>query len=75
MNLYQQFNSLFAAHPRATAKITGNRGGGVLVAQTPNGTEIILHGSAETGKTVYYDATTKEVLGEAPAVVYTEFGV
>ncbi|SUO91921.1 hypothetical protein [Suttonella indologenes] len=50
MNLYQQFNQLFAAHPRATAKITGNRGGGVLVAQTPNGTEVILHGSAETGK-------------------------
>lgn len=75
MNLYQQFNSLFAPSPRATAKITVNRGGGVLVAQTPNGTEIILHGNAETGKTVYYDATTKEVLGEAPAVVYTEFGV
>ena len=74
MNLYQQFNQLFAAHPRATAKITDNRGG-VLVAQTPNGTEVILHGSAETGKTVYYDVATIEVLGEAPAVVYTEFGV
>lgn len=74
MNLYQQFNSLFAAHPRAMAKIMGKRGD-VLVALIPNGIEMILHSSAETGKTVYYDTTTRELPGEAPAMDYVEFVV
>ena len=75
MNLYQQFNSRFAANPRGTAKIISNRGGGVGVAQTPNGTEIMLQGSAEVGKTVYYNMGSREILSEAPSISYSEFGV
>lgn len=75
MNIYEQMQDLFPEAPRGVATITAQRGGGVVVAQTPPGVTILLNGTAATGKTVYYNQKTHDILGEAPALTYTEIGV
>ncbi|MDN5665059.1 hypothetical protein [Psychrobacter sp. 1Y4] len=75
MNLLSQFDQIFSRTERGTARITGQRGGGKLVAQTESGATILLDGEMETDKKVYYDRVSSKVLGEAPDVVYSEYGV
>ena len=75
MNLLSQFDQLFSSTERSTARITGQRGGGKLVAETESGATILLDGEMETGKKVYYDRVSSKVLGEAPDVTYSGYGV
>ena len=75
MNLLSQFNQILNSTERSIARITGQRGGGRLVAQTESGATILLEGKMETGKKVYYDRVTSKVLAEAPDVPYSEYGV
>lgn len=75
MNLLNQFNQLFNTTERSIARITGQRGGGKLVAETESGATVLLDGEMETGKKVYYDRVSSKVLGEAPDVTYSEYGV
>lgn len=75
MNLLSQFDQIFSRTERGVASVTGQRGGGKLVAQTESGATILLNGEMETGKKVYYDRVSSKVLGEAPDVVYSEYGV
>lgn len=75
MNLLSQFDQIFSRTERGVASVTGQRGGGKLVAQTASGATILLDGEMETGKKVYYDRVSGKVLGEAPDVVYSEYGV
>lgn len=76
MSLLDQLNQ--AVSPKveqAFATITGQRGGGKVVAQTPSGISIILTGSMETGKACFYDRRTGTIISEAPNVTFREFGV
>ena len=75
MDLLSEFNQLFNSTERSVARITGQRGNGLLVAQTEAGSTILLNGEAETGKKVYYDRVSSKVLELAPDVVYSEYGV
>lgn len=75
MNLLSQFNQILGRTERGVARITGQRGGGQVVAQTTSGATILLTGEMETGKMCYYDKTSSRVLGEAPDVVYSKYGV
>lgn len=75
MNLLSQFNQIFDRTERGVARITGQRGGGQLVAITPSGATLLLNGELETGKMCYYDKRSAKVLGEAPDVVYAEYGI
>lgn len=75
MNLLSQFNQILDRTERGVARITGQRGGGQVVAQTTSGTTILLTGEMETGKMCYYDKTSSRVLGEAPDVIYSKYGV
>ena len=75
MNLLSQFNQILNRTERGVARITGQRGGGKLVAQTQSGATVILIGDMETGKVCYYDKRSSKVLGEAPDIVYAEYGV
>lgn len=75
MTIFNQFNQLFNSQDKAIATVTGQRGGGVVVAQTLGGATILLEGSIETGKKCFYDRRTGKVLGEAPDVSYGEYGV
>ena len=75
MNLLSEFNQILDRTERGVARITGQRGGGQVVAQTTSGTTILLTGEMETGKKVYYDRVSSKVLGEAPDVIYSQYGV
>lgn len=75
MNLLSQFNQILDRTERSVARVTGHRGGGLIVAQTTSGATILLTGEMETGKMCYYDKRSSKVLGEAPDVVYSEYGV
>ena len=75
MNLLSQFNQIFDRTERGVARITGQRGGGQLVAQTVSGATLLLTGEMATGKMCYYDKVTSKVLGEAPDVIYSEYGI
>lgn len=75
MNLLSEFNQILDRTERGVARITGQRGGGQVVAQTTSGMTILLTGEMETGKMCYYDKTSSRVLGEAPDVVYSKYGV
>lgn len=75
MNLLSQFDQLFSRTERGVARVTGQRGGGKLVAQTESGATILLDGEMETDKKVYYDRVSNRVLGEAPDVPHSEYPV
>ena len=75
MNLLSQFNQIFPAQERAFATITGQRGGGTVVAQTTGGATILLSGEMETGKKCFYDRRSGTIISEAPDVVFSEFAV
>lgn len=75
MNLLSQFNEIFPTQERAFATITGQRGGGRVVAQTSSGANILLSGEMETGKKCWYDRRTSSIISEAPDVAFSEFGV
>lgn len=74
MNLYQTFNKLFAT-PKGVAQITGQKGSGVVVAQTLGGVFVVLQGEGEVGDMIYYDRQTHHVTGQAPKGERGEFGV
>ena len=75
MNLLSQLNRVLTRTERGVARITGQRGDGLVVAQTQSGATILLKGEAETGKQVYYDRVSSTVMGIAPDVVFNEYGV
>ena len=74
-SLYDQLNAIANKKELGFALITGQRAGGKLVAQTPNGSTIMLNGTLETGKSCYYDRYSLDVTGEAPNGTYAEYGV
>lgn len=75
MNLLSQFDQIFDRQEKAFATITGQRGGGIVVAQTPGGATILLSGEMETGKKCWYDRRSGSIISEAPDVVFSEFGI
>lgn len=75
MNLLNQFNQIFATTERGVATITGQRGGGKVVASTQSGAVLILTGTLATGKKCFYDRRTSTIIAEAPDVTFSEFGV
>lgn len=75
MSLLDQFNELSPKKEQAFATITGQRGGGKVVAQTPSGVNIVLTGTLETGKKCFYDRRTSTIISEAPDVTFKEFGI
>lgn len=75
MNLLQQFTALITPQKRQTATITGGKGANVWVAETPSGAVVILEGDTQIGQTVYYDAYTRQIEGQAPDVQWVEIGV
>ena len=75
MNLLSQFQQIFNQEERAFATITGVRDDGRLIATMPTGAVVLLTGSVDIGKNVFYDRQTGKVLEEAPDVVFTEYSV
>lgn len=75
MNILSQLSQTLNTTEQAFATITGQRGGGVLVAQTSGGATILLKGEMETGKNVFYNRRDSTIMSEAPDVVFSEFGV
>lgn len=75
MNLLSQFQQIFNQEERAFAKITGVKPDGMLIATTPTGAVVLLTGSVDIGKNVFYDRVTSRVLDEAPNVTFIEYGV
>lgn len=74
MSLLKQFNDLLNTQVNAVAKVTGQRGGGQVVAETLGGATVLLYGTAETDKNVFYDRRTGKVIGTAPDVTFGEYG-
>lgn len=75
MNLLSQFQQIFNSEERAFATITGVRNDGKLIATMPTGAVVLLTGSVDIGKNVFYDRMTSKVLEEAPNVTFTEYSV
>lgn len=75
MNLLSQFNQIFGMTERGFAKVIGVKNDGKLIATTPSGATVLLNGAVDIGKNVYYNRATSDVLGVAPDVVMSEFGV
>lgn len=75
MSLLKQFNDIYPKTEQAFATITGQRGGGKVVAQTPSGTHIVLTGTLATGKKCFYDRRTSTIIAEAPDVTFSEYAV
>lgn len=75
MNLLSQFNQIFGATERGFAKVTGVKNDGQLIATTPSGATVLLHGVGQIGTNVYYNRVTGEVLAPAPDVEMSEYGV
>lgn len=75
MNLLSQFNQIFDRPEQAFATVTGQRGGGIVVAQTSGGSNILLKGEMETGKNVFYNRRDSTIIGEAPDVTFSEYPV
>ncbi len=75
MNLLSQLNQTLNTTERAFATITGQRGGGRVVAQTSSGATILLSGEMETGKNCWYDRRSASIISEAPNVAFSEFPV
>ena len=75
MNLLSQFQQIFNQEERAFATITGVRNDGKLIATMPTGAVVLLTGSVDIGKNVFYDKVENKVLSEAPSVVFSEYGI
>lgn len=75
MSLLDEIKSALGEQEKAVATITGQRGGGKVVARTLGGVDIILSGEMETGKACFYDRRTNTIMSEAPSVNFQEFGV
>lgn len=75
MDILSQFRALITPQKRQVAKITGGKGAGVWVAETPGGAVVVLTGEAQIGQSVYYDAYTREIEGQAPDVVWVEISI
>lgn len=75
MDVLGQFKGLLNPQKRQVAQITGGKGAGVWVAETPSGAVVVLEGEAQIGQSVYYDAYSREIAGQAPEVVWVEIGV
>ena len=75
MNLLSQLNQTLNRTEQAFATVTGQRGGGIVVAQTMGGSTILLKGTMETGKNVFYNRRDSTIMSEAPDVAFSEFGV
>lgn len=75
MNLRSTFDQLFNPQQQAVAEILADKGGGSWSAQTQNGNPLILKGTTEVGKTVFYDMRTSRITGEAPALTVTDIAV
>lgn len=75
MNLLSQLNQTLNQTEQAFATVTGQRGGGIIVAQTPGGSNILLKGEMETGKNVFYNRRDSTIISAAPDVAFSEFGV
>ena len=75
MDVLDQFKGLLNPQKRPVAKITGGKGAGVWVAETPTGAVVVLAGEGQIGQSVYYDAYSREITGQAPEVQWVEIGV
>ncbi len=75
MSILNQFNQLLNRQELAIATITGNKGGGKLVAKTEGSAVVILSGTLEIGKKCFYDRTTNNIISEAPNVEFIEYGI
>ena len=75
MNLYRQLIALTDRQTRAAAKITADLGGGTWQAETQSGRALILRGQTETGKRVFYDTATGQILAPAPDADITDIAV
>lgn len=77
MNLLSQFESMFASEEKSIATVIGDKGGGVWVGKTLGGAMVLLQstGSTVIGKQMYYDRVSGRVLGDAPNVMFSEYGV
>lgn len=75
MNLLSQLKQTLNTTEQSFATVTGQRGGGTVVAQTSGGASILLKGEMETGKNVFYNRRDSTIMSEAPDVVFSEFGV
>ena len=75
MNILAALNQTLNTTEQAFATVTGQRGGGTVVAQTTGGANILLKGKMETGKNVFYNRRDSTIMSEAPDVVFSEFGV
>lgn len=75
MNLLSQFEQVLDRQERGIAKVTGQRGDGQVVAQTQGGATLILKGEMETGKQCYYDRVSSQIIGVAPDVEFSEYGI
>ncbi|PIE82673.1 MAG: hypothetical protein CSA10_00025, partial [Cardiobacteriales bacterium] len=62
MNILNQFNQLLNRQELAIATITGNRGGGKVVATTESGAVVILNGNLAIGKKCFYDRRTSKII-------------
>lgn len=75
MNLYHRLIALTDRQTRAAAKITADLGGGTWQAETQSGRALILRGQTETGKRVFYDTATGQILAPAPDADITDIAV
>lgn len=75
MNLLSQFQQIFTENPKGYATVTGIKPDGTLIATTSTGATVLLTGQADIGKAVFYDRVESRVLGDAPDVVFKEWGV
>ncbi len=75
MNLLSQLNQTLNRTEQAFATVTGQHGGGIVVAKTSGGSNILLKGEMETGKKVFYNRRDSTIISEAPDVVFSEFGI
>ena len=75
MNLFQQFNAIFNREQRSIAKITGDLGGGSFAARTAAGGNVVLHGAAANGQSVFYDMRTNKIISQAPDLDVTDVPV
>lgn len=75
MNLLSQLNQTLNTTEQAFATVTGQRGGGIVVAQTTGGASILLKGEMETGKNVFYNRRDSTIISEAPDVTFSEYPV
>lgn len=66
MNIYQRLNGIINRERRGIAKITGHLGGGSWTAVSQAGGSLILTGQATIGRRVFYDQTSRRILGDAP---------